>query len=257
MPRLDLGKGRKIFYTVQGKGTPLVFLHGAHGTHNLWKRQLQAFSPKYKVVTMDMRGHGASFKPRSGYRLEDMVEDVMALINHLRIKSAVFIGSSMGGVIAQMIGFEYPSRVGALVLVGTLAKAAWMGEAEEIAKKAKSEGYERGVRVWFTPKSNPKDVEIALREASRVTPFFSVGVILENPGWDLRDQLSKIKAPTLIIVGKEDLETTPVIESRIIHRLIPGSKMQIVSKVGHLVMLEAPDAFNKLLGDFLNDSVPS
>jgi len=256
MPYLDLGKGRKIFYKVQGKGTPLVFLHGAHGSNNLWNRQFQFFS-KFKIIAIDMRGHGASFKPRTGYRLESMVEDVIALIDHLRIKNAVFVGSSMGGVIAQMIGVMHPSRVKALVLVGTLAKAAWMGEAEEVAKKAKLEGYKPGVRIWFTSKSNPKDIEIALREASKTSPFFTTRVILENPNWDIRDQISRIKAPTLIIVGSEDFDTTPLKESEEIHGLIAHSKLHIIPEAGHLVMLERPDEFNHLVADFLTRSVPA
>jgi pimeloyl-ACP methyl ester carboxylesterase len=250
MPYLNLGKERKIFYKVQGKGTPLVFLHGAHGSHNLWNRQLPFFS-KFKIVTMDMRGHGTSFKPRTGYRLESMVEDVIVLINHLRIKDAVFVGSSMGGVVAQMIGAMHPSRVKALVLVGTLAKAAWMGEAKEVAKKGKLEGYQPGVRIWFTPKSDPGDIKIALREASKASPFFSTRVILENPNWDIRGEISKIKAPTLIIVGSEDFDTTPVRESEEIHGLIAHSEMDIVPEAGHLVMLEKSDEFNKIVADFL------
>lgn len=256
MPYFAVGKGRKIFYKVEGAGTPLVFLHGAHGSHKLWNRQLPFFSPKYKIINVDMRGHGASFKPRTGYKLESMVEDVMALLDHLQIKSAVFVGSSMGGVLAQMIGFMHPSRVKALVLVGTLAKAAWMGEAEEMAKKAKSQGYKPGVKIWFTPQSNPKDVQIALREASKATPFFTTRVILENAKWDIRDELSQIKAPTLIIAGAEDYETTPVKESEEIHGLIAHSQLHVVPKAGHLVMLEKADEFNALVGDFLTQNIP-
>ena len=152
MPFLNLGERRKMFFKSQGKGNALIFIHGAYGSHNLWSKQVSFFSSRYNVINLDLRGHGLSFKPRSGYELDKMVDDVMTLLDHLKIKNAIFIGSSMGGVISQMIGIKYPRRVRALILVGTLAKAAWYGHATEIADTALAGGYQKGIKAWFTPK---------------------------------------------------------------------------------------------------------
>ena len=253
MPYFKSGEG-KIFYRAQGAGTALVFIHGALGSHNLWERQVPLFSSKYRVVTLDVRGHGSSFKPHTGYQLQKMLEDIRGLLNYLSIRKAVLIGSSMGGVIAQMFACEDPSRVKALVLVGTLAKAIWFGKADQHAKTVASEGYNKGVISWFTPDSKRKDIRMALLAASKVSPYFLTGVILENPNWDIRKDLSRIVAPTLVIVGKEDTNTTPVRESRIIHRLIANSIMRIVPGAGHLVMLEKPEVFNEMLYRFLKEN---
>ena len=240
-----------MFFKSHGKGCALVFIHGAYGSHNLWNRQTSFFSSKYDVITVDVRGHGLSFKPRRGYELEKMVEDIMMLLDHLKIESAVFVGSSMGGVIAQMIGIKYPLRVKALVLVGTLAKAVWYGRAKEIAETALAGGYQKGVRGWFTPNSSKEDIKVALREAAKTSELFLRGVIMENPNWDIRREISAIQAPTLIVVGKGDVNTTPVKESRIIHRRISHSQMKVVPNSGHLVMLEEPEIFNRIVDEFL------
>ncbi|MFI5422021.1 MAG: alpha/beta fold hydrolase, partial [Nitrososphaerales archaeon] len=89
MPFLNLGERRKMYFKSQGKGSPLVFIHGAYGSHNLWNHQVSFFSPRYNVITMDLRGHGSSFKPRSGYELDKMVDEVMMLLDHLKIENAV------------------------------------------------------------------------------------------------------------------------------------------------------------------------
>ena len=251
MPYLNLGGRGKMFYKSQGKGSALIFIHGAYGSRNLWNRQISFFSSRYNVITLDLRGHGLSFKPRSGYELDKMVDEVIMLLDHLKIENAVFVGSSMGGVISQMIGIKYPLRVRALVLVGTLAKAAWYGHATEIAETALAGGYQKGITGWFTPQSSEEHIKVALREGSKTSQFFLRGVILQNPNWDIREEISAIRAPTLILVGKGDVNTTPVRESRIIHRKIPHSQMKIVSNSGHLVMLEQSEVFNRTVDEFL------
>lgn len=242
----------KIFYRRFGTGeVNLVFVHGAMGSHRLWEKQVPFFSTRYKLLLIDVRGHGGSFKPRRGYQMERMVEDLRTLLDYLHIEDTILVGSSMGGVIVQKFAYKYPSMVKALVLVGTLAKAIWLGEAKEYAKRVASEDYKKGVQSWFTPNSKTKDKKFALNQASRVSPHFRSGVILDNPDWDIRKQISNITVPTLIIVGNEDVNTTPVKESKTIHKLIKSSEIRIVPKAGHLVMLEDPENFNQILSSFL------
>ena len=251
MPYFTTREG-KIFYDEKGSGAnSLVFIHGAQGSHRLWERQVPFFSSEYRVISLDVRGHGSSFKPKTGYQMEKMVEDVRKLLDYLDTKKAVLIGSSMGGVIAQMFAYTYPKRVIALGLVGTLAKAVWLDAPEKHAEGVARNGYEKGVRSWFTPHSKRRDIQFALVEGARVSPHFRTGVILENPEWDIRNKISRIAVPTLIVVGKEDINTTPVKESKIIHRKIPNSTMHIIPSAGHLVMLEQPEIFNKMLYEFL------
>jgi len=180
-----------------------------------------------------------------------MVADIVALLDHLKIKRSVIIGSSMGGVLGQMLCFMHPSRVRALILVGTLAKAIWLGHAQQYVRRILRRGPDKGVREWFAPKAKKRNIDFALHEARKTSRHFGVGVVLANSSWDIRDKLPTIRAPTLIIVGKEDKRTTPVTESREMHSLIKDSEMKIVSGAGHLVMLDRPDVFNNLMLSYL------
>src|ERR1700704_625643 len=108
------------FVRVSGQGFPLVFVHGFTTTSEFWKEQAEEFSKSYRVIRINLPGHGASPSPASrSYRIEDFVEDVARVFQHLSIDRAVLIGLSMGGIIAQKIAVKYPHLVEALVLVDT------------------------------------------------------------------------------------------------------------------------------------------
>ena len=110
------------FVRVSGQGFPLVFVHGFTTTSEFWKEQAEEFSKSYRVVRINLPGHGASPSPASrSYRIEDFVEDVARVFQHLSIDRAVLVGLSMGGIIAQKIAVKYPHLVEALVLVDTTA----------------------------------------------------------------------------------------------------------------------------------------
>jgi pimeloyl-ACP methyl ester carboxylesterase len=254
LPYFQASKSKtKMYFEDKGSGIPLVFIHGAVGSHKLWMKQVPYFSKKYRVVTLDLRGHGLSSEPSDGYHLAKMAEDVIALMNYLDIEKAVIIGSSMGGVITQMIGVRYPSRVFALVLVGTLARAIWYGKAREHIEKSRSSDFRPGVRSWFTPKSDQKHIQLAIKVASESAKSFRAGVIEDNPKWDIRKDIVKLHVPTMIVVGKGDLNTTPISESVIINKLVRGSELSVVDNAGHLVMLERPRVFNRIMKDFLEE----
>jgi pimeloyl-ACP methyl ester carboxylesterase len=108
------------FVRVSGQGFPLVFVHGFTTTSEFWKEQAEEFSKSYRVIRINLPGHGASPSPASrSYRIEDFVEDVARVFQHLSIDRAVLIGLSMGGIIAQKIAVKYPHLLEALVLVDT------------------------------------------------------------------------------------------------------------------------------------------
>ncbi|MFI5421121.1 MAG: alpha/beta fold hydrolase, partial [Nitrososphaerales archaeon] len=107
--------GITLSYFDKGTGIPLVFIHGALGSKDLWKNQVDALSKQYRVIAFDVRGHGDSTKPEEGYGPKSMLGDLSAFLDHLKLDHAVLIGSSMGGVLAQMFCLSNPDRVLALV----------------------------------------------------------------------------------------------------------------------------------------------
>src|SRR6266404_5279244 len=110
------------FVRISGQGMPLVFVHGFTTTSEFWKEQVEEFSKPYRVVRINLPGHGASPAPTSrGYRIEDFVEDIARVFQELNVDRAIVIGLSMGGIIAQEFTIKYPHLVEALVLVDTTA----------------------------------------------------------------------------------------------------------------------------------------
>jgi pimeloyl-ACP methyl ester carboxylesterase len=246
--------GITLSYFEKGAGIPLVFIHGALGSKNLWKNQVNALSKQYRVIAFDVRGHGDSTKPEKGYGPKGMLGDLTALLDHLKLDHVVLIGSSMGGVLAQMFCLSNPDRVLALVLVGTLARAYWLSSQEQYSQTNFEEIVEKGVRHWFTNNSIPENFDFALQQAKLSTPNFILHVQEDFGNYDFRNQLQSITQSTLIIVGKED-RTTPPAESEIIKNGIKNSELHIISNSGHLVMLEQPEVFNQIVLEFLKKRV--
>src|SRR3977135_2482724 len=119
MPTRDVTIG-DTFVRISGQGFPLVFVHGFTTTSEFWKEQAEEFSKAYRVIRINLPGHGASPAPPSrGYCLEDFVEDVTRVFRELSIEKAVLIGLSMGGIVAQKFALKHSHLVKALVLVDT------------------------------------------------------------------------------------------------------------------------------------------
>jgi pimeloyl-ACP methyl ester carboxylesterase len=101
-----------IYFESTGEGRPVVFLHGWTMDHELWDRQVTAFAPSYRCVTVDLRGHGSSSKPVDGYGYEEHVEDLHELLGALDLRHATLVGSSMGGAIAIQLAAGPPRACG-------------------------------------------------------------------------------------------------------------------------------------------------
>jgi pimeloyl-ACP methyl ester carboxylesterase len=241
----------KLNYVVQGTGKPIVALHGGLASHKVWHYQLESLSCNYEFAAIDLRGHGESAKPKWGYDLVSNVRDVELLMDNLGLQRAALMGSSMGGVIAQMFCLENPERVDALILVGTLARATWRGWNPGRLDKELMIPPEETVDRWFTERTNQEVINLAIQEARKVSPYFRPGVVRGFGNFDLGLRLNEISVPTLVIVGEKDRETPPL-EAEYIHQNVKGSTLSVFPGCGHLVMLEKPDDFNRAVTDFLS-----
>jgi len=121
MPKVKVND-LEMFYVESGQGEPLVLIHGLGGDHKEWIMQVPVFSRKFRVIALDLRGHGESQKVGEEYSLPMFAKDVVGLLDKLKIDKAYFCGVSMGGAVALQIALNYPERVKKLVLVDTAAR---------------------------------------------------------------------------------------------------------------------------------------
>ena len=258
--------GVKLYYETSGDGPTVMMLHGYTGSHSDWAAQVPVLSPKYRVVTMDHRGHGQSDAPSSAgdYSVKIMAEDAYGLLQHLGIRRSCIMGHSMGGFMALEIALKYPESVSALVLVdtssGEFERAPGYAELRAtLDELARTQGMEAAFE--HNAAHNPMTIEHfqrhpERREASRQKMLHTsvdgyVHVAASFARWEsLTARLSEVKAPTLIVVGDED---APFLKpSRVMEESIANAKLAVIAGSGHSPHEETPDALNEVVLSFLD-----
>ncbi len=261
MPRVRIDS-IELQYEISGSGPPVVFINGLTMDLNGWLLQVEPFGRNYRMVRYDCRGQGGSDRPDMEYSQEMHAEDLSLLLEKLEIPRAHIIGLSNGGMIAQHFALRYPEKTGALVLVDTcsyvdtlleLIITSWIKSAEAGGGGLR---YDVALPYLFSEEFTKKNLErmMALKEMNlAINPVKSV-VSLSKASMrhDLRERVSEIKAPTLIIAGEEDI-LVPVKYSRILREEIENSTLAILKNCGHVPPIEKPDEFNRIVMRFLND----
>lgn len=249
-------EGCTLTLTEEGRGLPLVFVHGAVTTRDLFLDLLGAFSPRVRGIAVDLRGYGDSDKPGWGYNIPQFVSDLIRVADHLGVDRAVWLGVSMGGMVVQRLCLDHPSRVGALVLVSTSDGALAGGLLERnLDGIGRTEDYQI-LSETIIDGSFPSGVAPALQKRLKERiPTWDAQVLREVlksiKGFRSREDLYRIFQPTLILVGSEDEQTPPAFAKRL-HQAIPESRLVIFEGCGHFMMLEQPDRFREVLAEFLS-----
>ncbi len=252
--------GIQLAYEDQGKGLPLVFLHAFPMNRRMWEPQVKALAARYRVVTVDLRGHGESDAPLWRYSLDQYADDVRALMDLLGIRQAVLIGLSMGGYLIFAFHRRYPERLKALVFADTRAEAdkpeqiAWRFQLAQRAHANSAAVVADEMLPKLIAPSSQTRPELVDRARSMILSTRVTGIagdlmaIAERP--DSTGQLRTIHCPTLVLVGELDGLTTPE-DNRRIAEGIPGARFELIPNAGHLSNLEQPEAFNNVLLGFL------
>lgn len=249
-------------HAIAGDGTETVlFLHGLGGDWTNWKPQLTELSNKRQCISWTMPGYGdsPSLKKMSWEALADAA---VRLLDVAEVDAATIVGLSMGGYVAQQIAFDHPKRVERLVLVATSATFGRPGDAsfkkEFLATRHAplddgktpadlAPGVVDALLGSKPHRSARKNCERSMSRISTDAYRQALGTLVT---WDSRKQLSKINVPTLCIAGDED-RTAPVASLERLAASIDGARLEVIEQCGHLVNLEQPRAFNRVLGDFL------
>ncbi|MGH3639221.1 MAG: 3-oxoadipate enol-lactonase [Mycobacterium sp.] len=233
---------------------PVVLLCNSLGsTHRMWDAQVDALNERFRVVRYDTRGHGESPVPDGPYSIDDLADDVVALLDGLGIARAHVVGLSLGGMTAMRLAARNPERVDRVVLLCTGAQlppaVAWTDRAASVRAEGSASVAAAVVQRWFTADyldAHP-DMRIAHEQMVAATAAEGYAGCCEAIAkLDLRSQLPSISAPTLAIAGADDPATPPARLEEIV-AAIPGSRLLIVERAAHLANVEQPDIITPAL----------
>jgi pimeloyl-ACP methyl ester carboxylesterase len=249
--------GVTICYDVQGNGTPaLVFVHGWCCDKTYWEEQVPHFSKQYKVVTIDLAGHGESGLGRETFTMETFGEDVVAVVEELDLDEVVLIGHSMGGAVILEAARRMPGCVIGLVGADTYrsVEAKFQNDRLLSALRANfSEAAENFVRIMFLPTADSTLIATIASDMSAAPPQIGVRAFEElvlYSNTELTRALQQVQAPIRCInsnIWPNDVEAGK--------RHATSFEMEIMSGVGHFVMIEDPETFNRLLDQTITEFV--
>jgi len=258
MPFLELNRAR-IHYELSGRdaGHALVFSNSLGTNLAMWDRQIEALSESFHILRYDTRGHGQSEVTPGPYTIEQLAGDVLAMLDSLKLDRVSFCGLSMGGMIGMALALRVPERIQKLILCNTAPKIGsaemWNTRIATVRKGGMESVVDGVLQRWFTPEfraSTPEPVATT-RKMLLTTPVEGYAACCAAiRDTDLRDEISNIRVPTLIIAGSHD-PVTPPADGHFIAARITGSKY-VELPAAHLSNVEAADAFTTELSAFLN-----
>jgi len=244
----------EIHYEVVGSGeTALVFVHGWSGDRHVWDGQLAAFAQAYRVVTLDLAGHGESGRGREAWTIAAFGEDVAAVIRRLGLKRVVLVGHSMGGDVILEAARRLPGLVKALVPVDTLHDVESKQTPAEVdaflapfAADYKAAAANFVHEFMFVPSSDPKLVERIVTQAQNAPPEIAIAALRSAFSYDAAPALGAVKVPIHAI--NSDKFPTNVEGNR---RHASQYAVTLMKGVGHFPMLERSEEFNRVLRETL------
>jgi pimeloyl-ACP methyl ester carboxylesterase len=255
-------RGFRIHYVEQGQGPAVVFVHGLVMDHTMYEAQFEDLPERYRCIALDLRGHGRSECPPGPWSMQDSVDDVVAFIEHAGAAPCHLAGMSWGGMIAVRVGVQRPDLVRSLVLVDTSAGAE-RPEWAELERWYMSQLSEQGmtdeliassVPLLFGEryqKEHPEGIAVYYDRLRTMDPNGAVEglrAVIERDS--VLDKLGEIRVPALVIHGEADA-SIPMSEAEAICSGIAGAELVRIPDAGHSTPLEAPDAVNVALAEFL------
>lgn len=256
--------GINLYYEVRGAGEPLLLIAGFACDHAIWSMLVPSLARKYQVISFDNRGVGQSSSPDGPYSVQQMAEDVAALLGQIGVDHAHVAGHSMGGQIAQELALAYPDKVRSLMLVASSAMTDERGRAiietfGDLPRLVEPRTNARLIMPWLYTNgflATPGAVE-QLLEAMTESPFPPTpqGMYHQSRAigaFDASTRLGAIRCPTLVLAGGEDILLPPRLSEELAAD-IPSAVLVVLQKAGHGLLIESPDAVAKGLLDFLSN----
>ena len=231
--------GINLYFAIYGEGAPVILLHGGAGNGDHWAGQIAALSAKFQVIVVDARGHGRSTRDSKPMSYELMADDLLALMDELKLDQAALVGWSDGGVVALDVAIRHPERVTRLVAFGVnydlsgTQKGSGTTLPTYFARCASDYA-----KLSPTP-TDYKSLQVALRPMWRSQPNYR------------REQLAALKVPTLVLDGDHD-EIIRQDHLKEMASLIAGAQLVFLPDSSHFALFQQPAAFNKVVLEFLS-----
>lgn len=260
MPKARCGDA-EIYYETHGTGTPVLLVPGLGGAGSYWNPNIPAFAQEHRVIIHDHRGTGQSSRSRIHYSVEQMTNDLLAVMDHLGIEKAHLVGHSTGGAIGQTLAATHSDRLISLVIYASWTKADPFFRRVFEARRALLtdvgvSAYVRSTSIFLYPDWWLNQNINLLEEREKVAiPAFPppeigasrIDAIVE---FDRTADLPNIKTPTMVVCAKDDILTPPYF-SRELARLIPGAELMVLERGGHCASETNTHAFNAAVLGFI------
>ncbi len=245
-------------YTLEGpsEAPVLMFSNSLGTTMSLWESQARALRAQYRILRYDTRGHGESPGAAGAPTLAQLGRDVLDLLDQLKLDKVSFCGISMGGIIGLWLGIHAADRVQRLIIANSAAKIGtaegWRDRAAQVAENGMDGVADGAAGRWFTPAfiaRAPVLVDAMVSDLRHCSPRGYAACCTALADADLREQVSRIEAPTLVIAGRHDPVTT-VADARFLQDKIAGADYLELA-ASHLSNVEAGEEFTAGLAKFL------
>jgi len=269
MPFADL-HGVKLYYEEAGRGVPIVFVHEFSGDLRSWEAQMRHFSRRYRCIAYNARGYPPSDVPASPSKYSHLIaaDDIANVMRRLGISKAHMIGCSMGAYATLQFGLRYPRRALSLTAIGAGAGSDPAKRAQFLRNRAamehlfREQGMKAAAKVF---QRAPHRIQLGNKDPRGFRKFWehflegsALGHALTLRGvqsrrptiYSLGERFARMKVPTHIVVGDED--DSALGPGLFIKRVCPAARLTVVRATGHLVSVEEPDYFNRIMEDFLN-----
>lgn len=232
--------GNSIYYEIQGQGEPLLLLHGGLSHSGAWHQQVAALKPHFQLILMDSRGHGRSSLNAEQISYAAMADDVIGLLNALKIKRTHLLGWSDGGIIGLEIAIRAPERLGKLIAFGTNYHQAGV-RADLAENKRFGEYFAACAKDYQALSPTPQHWQKFLDNIMTMwtsEPNFSV------------EELRGIRSEVLVLAGAQE-EAIKITHVESMAQLIEQSTLTLIPETGHFAHWDKPDEFNTIVLDFL------
>jgi 3-oxoadipate enol-lactonase len=247
MPKIQ-SNGINLYYEIHGEGQPLLLIHGLGSSTRDWEFQVTEFSKSYKVITLDLRGHGQSDKPAGLYSMAMFAADTVGLLRGLGIGRAHVVGLSLGGGVAFQLAVDAPQMLKSLTIVNSTPElivrtfkermTVWQRLVIARVLGMRKMGEVLSKRLFIKPEQEAENDQRAYLNAMRALI-----------GWSVAARIGSIRCPTLVIAADQDYSPVSVKEEYTAK--IPGAQLVIIPDSRHATPVEQPEQFNLVLKKFL------
>lgn len=243
-------KGKSVAYEEQGRGKSVVFVHGACENSSFWNQQ-KSLADRYRVITMDLPGHGKSESLDGEILVKSYSDFVAEFIQKVCPDKAILVGHSLGGAIALLNVIEHCDNLMGAVIVSSGAKLGVLPSIREGLRARFEETVKTVVGPrQFSTRTNLDTIRFVTNEILKCDSMVAAADFDACNSFDVRQRLRSISVPILIIAGEED-KMSPVPWSIYLKENIPKARLVVIREASHLPMIERPFDFNRHLNEFL------